>query len=111
MAVAAFKDEQDWFPMTPNHEFRFSLYPRSHVEVVKSNGQILEGYFQGLHRGTGNISLFDHNNTNSGEGAIGPRKLLTINKYSVDRFGNRFKVGNEVRTWHGVACTSPSPPG
>jgi CRISPR-associated endonuclease Csn1 len=111
MAVAAFKDEQDWFPMTPNHVFRFSLYPRSHVEVVKSDGQILEGYFQGLHRGTGNISLFDHNNKNSGEGAIGPRKLLTINKYSVDRFGNKFVVQNEVRTWHGVACTSPSPPG
>lgn len=111
MAVAQAKDEKDWFPITPAHEFRFSLYPRSYVEVVKSEGQILDGYFQGLHRGTGNISLFDHNNTNSGEEGIGPRKLLTINKYSVDRFGNRFKVGNEVRTWHGVACTYPSPPG
>lgn len=110
-SVVASKDEIDWTFINDQHEFRFSLYPRSYVEVVKSNGEILEGYFQGLHRGTGAISLFMHNNPKVGNQGIGAKTLLTINKYSVNRFGNRFKVGNEVRTWHGVACTSPSPPG
>ena len=111
MAVAQAKDEKDWFPMTPDYQFRFSLHPRSYVEVVKSDGEVLGGYFGGLDRATGNISLLQHNDTNSGNRGIGPRKLLTINKYSVDRFGNKSVVRKEVRTWHGVACISPSPPG
>ena len=110
-SVVAYKDESEWTALNSNHKFCFSLYPRSYVEVVKSNGEILEGYFQGLHRGTGAINLFDHNNPKVGSQSIGAKTLLTINKYNVDRFGNKFKVRNEVRTWHGVACTSPSPPG
>lgn len=110
-SVVAYKDENEWTLIGDTHQFHFSLYPRSYVEVTKSNGEILEGYFQGLHRGTGAINLFDHNNPKVGSQSIGAKTLLTINKYSVDRFGNRFKVGNEVRTWHGVACTFPSRPG
>jgi CRISPR-associated endonuclease Csn1 len=110
-AVAAGKDEADWFEMTAEHVFRFSLYPRSYVEVVKSDGEVLKGYFGGLHRGTGAINLFNHHNPKLTENGIGAKTLLTITKYAVDRFGNKFKVGDEVRTWHGEACTSPSLPG
>ena len=117
-SVVAYKDEAEWTTLGDAHAFRFSLYPRSYVEAVKSNGQILAGYFQGLHRGTGAINLFnpvnprllkdaDGNSTES----IGAKTLLTITKYSVDRFGRKSPVRNEVRTWHGVACTYPSPPG
>ena len=118
LAVAAGKNEQDWFPITPAHEFKFSIYPKSHIEVVKSDGQILSGYFQSLNRALGAITLSNHKDPRStvddlvnSMSNIGAKTLLTINKYSVDRFGNRFKVGNEVRTWHGVACIYPSPPG
>jgi CRISPR-associated endonuclease Csn1 len=118
MAVAGGKSEQDWHSITAAHEFRFSIYPKSYIEVVKSDGLVLDGYFQGLDRALGAITLSNHkdpratfdNHSNSMRN-IGAKTLLTINKYSVDRFGNRFKVGNEVRTWHGVACTYPSPPG
>jgi CRISPR-associated endonuclease Csn1 len=110
-SVVAYKDEEEWTLIGDGHKFRFSLHPRTYVEVVKSNGEILEGYFQGLHRGTGAISLFDHNNTKVGSQSIGAKTLLTITKHNVDRFGNKSVVRKEVRTWHGVACTSPSPPG
>lgn len=117
-SVVAYKDESEWTGIGEAHVFRFSLHPRSYVEAVKSNGQILAGYFQGLHRGTGAINLFNPDNPrllkdvdgNSTE-SIGAKTLLTITKYSVDRFGRKSPVRNEVRTWHGVACISPSPPG
>ena len=117
-AVAAGKNENDWFDIMPEHKFRFSIYPKSHIEVVKSDGQILSGYFQSLNRALGAITLSNHKDPRStvdelgnSMSNIGAKTLLTINKYSVDRFGNKFKVGTEVRTWHGVACTSPSLPG
>jgi CRISPR-associated endonuclease Csn1 len=118
LAVSAYKDEQDWSPITPEHEFRFSLYPKSIVEIVKSDGQILEGFYQGMDRLTGAISLGNNKNPrlladNQGNSmrGIGAKTLLTITKHNVDRFGNKSVVRKEVRTWHGVACTSPSPPG
>jgi CRISPR-associated endonuclease Csn1 len=110
-SVVAYKDEDEWTLIGDVHQFRFSLHPRTYVEVVKSNGEILEGYFQGLHRGTGAINLFDHNNPKVGSQSIGAKTLLTITKHNVDRFGNKSVVRKEVRTWHGVACISPSPPG
>lgn len=110
-AVAAFKDEDAWFEMTPDFVFKMSLYPRSCLEVIKPDGEIIEGYFSGLHRGTGNISISLHFDPKSESDGIGPRKLLTMKKYVVDRFGVRAEVKSEVRTWHGEVCTSPIQPG
>ncbi|WOE75564.1 type II CRISPR RNA-guided endonuclease Cas9 [Alterisphingorhabdus coralli] len=117
-AVIAYKDERDWQVIDDSFGFLFSLYPRTYVEVTKRDGSILEGYFQGLHRGTGAISLFNPNNSNSRKDnlgnsmdAIGLKTLLSIKKYEVNRFGIRSEIASEVRTWHGVACTSPIPPG
>jgi CRISPR-associated endonuclease Csn1 len=110
-SVVAYKDEEEWTEICSNHIFRFSLYPRSYVEAVKSSGEVISGYFGGLHRGTGAINLFNDNDPKSGTSGIGAKTLLTINKYSVDRFGNKSRVISEVRTWHGEVCTSPSPPG
>jgi CRISPR-associated endonuclease Csn1 len=110
-AVAAFKDEESWFEMTPNYAFKMSIYPRTCLEVVKPDGEIIEGYFSGLHRGTGNISISSHYDPKTGSDGLGPRKLLTMKKYNVDRFGARSEVKSEVRTWHGVVCTSPIQPG
>lgn len=118
MAVAGGKNEQDWFAITPAHEFRCSIYPRSYIEVVKSDGQVLSGYFQGLNRALGAITLSNHKDPRAASddlgnsmSNIGAKTLLTISKHNVDRFGNKSVVRKEVRTWHGVACISPSPPG
>ena len=117
-AIVANKPEADWEQLDETFKFLFSLYPRCYLEVVKSDGTVFEGYFSGAHSGTGALTLFNPNNKNSFVDdlgrkmqGIGARTLLNITKYSVDRFGNRFEVKSEVRTWHGAVCTSPIPPG
>ena len=116
--VANKPSEEDWIQIDATFSFKFSLYPRSYVEVVKPDGMVFEGYFAGAHRGTGALNLFNPKNSRlladdlgrKMEG-IGAKTLLTIKKYNVDRFGMRSEVKSEVRTWHGVVCTSPIPPG
>lgn len=117
-SVVAYRDEAEWTEIDHSFAFRFSLYGRSLVEIVRPNGQVLRGYFQGLNRSTGAINLSnprDSRSLSDDDGnsmrSIGAKTLLTMKKYSVDRFGRRAEVKSEVRTWHGVACTSPSPPG
>ena len=109
-AVVAYKDEEDWTLIDHSFAFRFSLYPRNFVEVVKSTGEVFEGYFAGMDRSTGAISLQSHNNPKNSFRGLGAKTLLTMKKYSVDRFGARSEVKSEVRTWHGVVCISPIPP-
>ncbi len=117
-SVVAYKDEGEWTLIDESFTFKFSLHPRNYVEVTKPTGELLSGYFQGLNRATGAISLFNDKDTrfrrddlgNSLDG-IGAKTLLTIKKYNVDRFGARSEVKSEVRTWHGVVCTSPIQPG
>lgn len=117
-AVVAYKEEESWPQIDDSFTFKFSLNPRSYVEVTKPTGELLAGYFQGLNRSTGAINLSNHkdsrtlvdDNGNSMQ-SIGAKTLLTIKKYNVDRFGARSEVKSEVRTWHGVVCTSPTPPG
>ena len=110
-SVAANKDEDEWGLIGESHRFRFSLYPRTYVQIIKPNGEQLAGYFQSLNRSTGAINLFIHNDTKVTFRSIGARTLKSFVKHSVDRFGHKFVVHEEVRTWHGVACTSPTPPG
>lgn len=116
-AVVPGKDEVDWIEIESSYRFRTSIYPRSFLKVTKPDGEILSGYFQGMNRSTGAINLTNHRNSRlmrddngSKTESIGTRRLLTIKKYSVDRFGNRSEVKSEVRTWHGVVCTSQTPP-
>lgn len=117
-AVAAYKEEENWPQIDDSFAFMCSLHPRSYVEVTKPTGELLAGYFNGLNRSTGAINLSNHRDSrslvddigNSMQG-IGAKTLLTIKKYGVDRFGARSEVKSEVRTWHGVVCTSPTQPG
>lgn len=116
-SVVAYRDEDDWTLIDDSYRFKFSLHPRTYVEVTKPTGELLAGYFQGLNRSTGAINLSNpkdsrllaDDNGNSMQ-SIGAKTLLTMKKYSVDRFGALSEVKSEVRTWHGVVCTSPIPP-
>lgn len=110
-SVIAYRDENEWTELGWSHQFRFSLYPRTYISVIKKTGEIFEGYFSGLDRSTGAISLTSFSDPTISVRGIGTKTLLTISKYSVDRFGRRAEVRNEVRTWHGEVCISPSPPG
>ena len=104
-AVIAYQEEQDWTPIDESFQFLFSLHANSLVEATKSDGEVILGYFKGLHRGTGAIALAPHENQRRIRGGIGAKTLLQFRKLAVDRFGQMHEISHEVRTWHGEACT------
>lgn len=100
------KLESAWDPLDDSYEFIWSLYPLSWVEIVKSSGEIIEGYFRGLDRNTVSISISPHHTKSKSDeiGSIGVKNLSSFRKYSMDRLGNRHEIKKETRTWHGVVC-------
>lgn len=103
--INAFKPEDEWTVVDSSFEFAFSLSAMSYIEIVKSDGEALEGYFRGAHRGTGNINISRHFTNNEIIEGLGPRRLNSLRKFTIDRLGRKFEVSREVRTWRGKACT------
>ena len=104
-AVVAHKDEDAWEVITPEHEFLFRLSSHSYVGVVKSDGECIEGYFKGIDRAGGQISLANDQNLGDVKTGIGTKTLLSFKKFHIDRLGHRHEVNRETRTWRGRACT------
>ena len=52
-AVKGGGEEFEWAPLDANSEFLWSLYSMSFLEIVKSDGEAIEGYFRSLDRNTG----------------------------------------------------------
>ena len=105
-AVVAYKDEGEWPVMDSTFEFLWSIESMAFLQAVKTSGQVLEGYFRGLHRGTGAIALSRHDSSDEVVTGIGVKTLASFKKFRVDRLGfSRVEVQREVRTWHGKACT------
>jgi CRISPR-associated endonuclease Csn1 len=104
-SAVAYAAEADWTLIDATYDFRFSLYGNSLIEVAKSDGEVIIGYFKGMHRGTGAITIAPQYNPRDLRGGIGAKTLAQFKKLNVDRLGNVTEVKNEVRTWHGVACT------
>lgn len=104
-AVQAHTPEAEWPRIDGTYEFLFSLHPLSLVQLTKSDGEVIEGYFRGLDRAGGQFTVSMPNSGGSLRGGIGARTLLSIRKFNVDRLGNRHEVLKETRTWHGVVCT------
>ena len=110
--------EPSGMELDESYRFVMSLHPRSYVEVTKPDGQVLRGYFKGLDISTGAINLSNDRDIRiladkdgNSMRSVGAKTLVTMKKYNVDRFGARSEVKSEVRTWHGVVCTSPILPG
>jgi CRISPR-associated endonuclease Csn1 len=99
-AIAAHCPEDDWPLMSGAHEFMWSLVVMTYIEAVKSNGEVIEGYFRGVDRATGGIAVSPHNNSNVRKRS-GARTLLELRKFNVDRLGRKFEVRREIRTWRG----------
>jgi CRISPR-associated endonuclease Csn1 len=97
--------ETEWAELTGDHEFLWSLHPFSFVEVEKPDGTLIDGYFRGLDRFTAAISLSAHRSKDAVIRGIGPQRLTSFSKWSIDRLGRRFEVARETRTWRGEACT------
>lgn len=94
----------DWPTLKPVSVFRFSLYPNSLLEVAKSDGEVIRGYFKGLNISTAAINLAMHHSQRVIRESIGAKTLLRFEKLTVDRLGYVSPVPEEIRTWHGVAC-------
>jgi CRISPR-associated endonuclease Csn1 len=92
-------------PLTPEHEFIFSISQRSFLKIEKEDGTFMDGYFKGLDRNTGAISLSPHTSLQIVVKSIGVRTLKRFAKFRIDRLGNRFEVEREARTWRGKVCT------
>jgi len=106
-AVVAYKPDEEWTPIDSSFEFLWSLNAMSYVEITKSNGEFIEGYFRGLHRGTGAANISKHwtlEKAGASDG-IGIKTLADFRKLTIDRLGRKFEVSREVRTWRGKACT------
>jgi CRISPR-associated endonuclease Csn1 len=97
--------EENWPEITADHEFIFSIGPRTFLEVEKRDGTIIDGYFMGMDRFTAAIHLSAPYSTRILVRGIGVLGLKRFEKFRIDRLGNRHAVSQEKRTWHGVVCT------
>jgi CRISPR-associated endonuclease Csn1 len=106
-AVIAYKSDDEWTLLDESFEFIWSLNAMSYVAMMKSNGEFIEGYFRGLHRGTGaaNVSRHWTLEKDGATNGIGVKTLADFKKFTVDRLGRKFEVSREVRTWRGKVCT------
>ena len=104
-AVVAHKPEGEWLDIgRPEFECRFSLYPNSLLEVTRSDGEVISGYFKGLDRSTGNIAVADVRSQTTVTRGIGCKTLLSFRKLNITRLGSVSEVLQETRTWRGEAC-------
>jgi len=110
-AVQAYSPENDWPVMTADFSFQYSLYAMSLIEAFKKDGEIIKGYFRGIDRATGAVSISDVSNSSLMRTGIGARTLMKFKKLSVDRLGRVSEITSEVRTWRGGVCISPNPDG
>ena len=104
-AVIAYKAENDWTSIDSNFEFAWSLNPMSYLELVKSNGELIEGYYRSMDRTTGAINLSPMATNSETIRSIGVKTLSSFRKFAIDRVGRKFEISREVRTWRGEVCT------
>ena len=93
-AVVQGKDEEDWTVMDDSFEFKFVLYANDLIKVRLKKDSFL-GYFSGLDRSTGNISLRSHDldKTKGKDGVyrIGIKTALSFQKYQIDELGKEIR--------------------
>lgn len=104
-AVVAYKAESDWTSIDSNFEFAWSLNPMSYLELVKSNGELIEGYYRSMDRTTGAINLSPMATNSETIRSIGVKTLSSFRKFAIDRVGRKTEISREVRTWRGEVCT------
>ena len=98
-------DEAEWPMLDGSFEFLWSLNPMDWLEIVKSNGEAVEGYYRSLDRATGAINLSPPHTKDAMIRSIGVKTLSSFRKFRIDRLGRKSEVLREVRTWRGKACT------
>lgn len=93
-SVVQGKDEEDWMVMDDSFEFKFVLYANDLIKVQLKKDSFF-GYFIGLDRATGQISLRHHDLDKSkgkdGIYRIGVKTALSFQKYQIDELGKEIR--------------------
>ena len=93
-AVVAYADEEDWTVIDESFRFKFVLYANDLIKVRLKKDSFL-GYFSGLDRATGAISLREHDMEKSkgkdGVYRIGVKTALSFQKYQIDELGKEIR--------------------
>lgn len=93
-AVVQGKDEEDWSVMDESFEFKFVLYANDLIKVQLKKDSFF-GYFIGLDRATGQISLRHHDLDKSkgkdGIYRIGVKTALSFQRYQIDELGKEIR--------------------
>jgi CRISPR-associated endonuclease Csn1 len=106
VAIVAYKNEDEWTYVTNSKfDFLFSLFQNSIIEVQREHAEKITGYFKGVHRGTGAISVASMISASDLTQGIGSKTLLSFQKLQIDRLGNITPAPKEPRTWRGAVCT------
>jgi len=102
-AVSAGKVESDWTVMDETYQFLFSLHKNDWIYIQgKPKTKPFAGYYAGMDRSTGAISLWSHDR-NQAEGkqglyrSIGVKGAESFTKYHIDLLGGLHKVQEETR--------------
>ena len=100
-AIVAFKDEDEWTLIDEqNFEFCSAMYPNDFLRV-SLKGEVLQGYFAGCDRSTGNVGLWIHDRNSSvgKDGFIrtGVKTAIALEKFHVDVLGNIYSAPKEER--------------
>jgi CRISPR-associated endonuclease Csn1 len=104
-AIQANTDEALWPVLDSEAEFMWSLYPLSYIQVVKPDGEVIEGYCRGASRSTGALTISPDASLQTMRPGIGTRTLREFRKFQIDRLGRRTEIEREKRTWRGAVCT------
>ena len=99
-AIVGAKGEDVWPVMEPD-DFVMSLYKDSYIEFQRSNGKNVAGYYRSTGRATASISVSPHDRRELKDmiQSIGVKGLEVIEKFHIDRLGNKHKIVAE--TWPG----------
>ncbi|MDK2951915.1 MAG: CRISPR-associated endonuclease Csn1 [Kosmotogales bacterium] len=94
-AIAANKSEEFWDIMDESYDFKFSIFYNDLLQINKK-GEKIFGYFVGLDRKTGSVSIIKHDKSSIVE-RPGVKTCDEFIKYYVDVLGNYHRVKKEKR--------------
>jgi CRISPR-associated endonuclease Csn1 len=110
-AMLAHKDEIEWPILDSTYSYVFPIEPMAYIEMIKSDGEVIAGYFRDVNRNDAGVRVSSHKSNLDFSPKIGSKTLNAMKKYKVDRLGGLNEIKSELRTWRGKVCMSPDPQG
>ena len=89
-AVVAFKPEAEWIEMDETFTFKFSLFLDDYIKIKKGE-EVIEGYYSGMDRALGQISLMSHDRSN--KFIVISKKMEEETNTPIKKIENTYKTG------------------